>query len=180
MSPVDFRYNDIRLRWQIYPIRSGNIIMPFESGPYLSAAFLCERVLIEADGVKSAIRIVDRINHQPVVSETAAGMEPFDFRLFLLLRFKSGSARGPMQLEVRFVKPSGESPPPLKQTVNFEGEDDRGIDIVARFDLKLDQAGLFWFDVLLENERVTRIPLRVVYLPRIRQRSGSTGGPSQQ
>ena len=153
--------------------------MSFESGPYLSAAFLCERVLTESDGVKSAIRIVDRIQHRPVVSATTTVMEPFDFRLFLLLKFKSGSARGPMSLEVRFSKPSGESPTPIQQTVNFEGEDDRGVDVIAGMQLKLEQAGLYWFNVYLEGERVTSIPLRVIYLPQVRQRSGSVEGPSQ-
>ena len=33
---------------------------PFERGPYLSAALLCERVPREGDGVKSALRISDR------------------------------------------------------------------------------------------------------------------------
>ena len=151
--------------------------MPFDSGPYLSAAVLCEKVLTEADGVKSAIRIIDRINHSPAVAETAAPMAPFDIQLSLLLKFKSGSARGPMSLEVRFTKPSGESPTPVQQTVNFEGEDDRGIDIVAGLRLKVDQAGLHWFDVYLEGERVTRVPLRVVYLPQIAPRTGSADGP---
>ena len=80
--------------------------MPFDTGPYLSSALLCEKVLVENDGVKSAIRIVDRINHSPIVSDTAEAMKPFDLPLFLLLKFKSGSARGPMLLKVRFNAPS--------------------------------------------------------------------------
>ena len=141
--------------------------MSFERGPYLSAAFLCERVLSETDGVKSAIRIVDRINHSPAVLDVAEVMNPFDFRLFLLLKFKSGAARGPMALEVRLTKPSMESSVTVQQTLNFEGEDDRGVDIVAGMELRLEEAGVHWFDLNLEGERVTRIPLRVVYLPRV-------------
>lgn len=151
--------------------------MPFDGGPYLSAAFLCERVLAEADGTKSAIRIVDRINHRPTVSEPAEELKPFGLRLFLFLRFKSGSARGPMALEVRLTKPSMESRTPIQQSVNFEGEDDRGIDFVAGLDLRVDEAGLHWLDVFLEGELVTRIPLRVVYLPQVRRRGGQAGGP---
>ena len=33
---------------------------PFERGPYIQVAAFCERVLQEADGVVSLIRIVDR------------------------------------------------------------------------------------------------------------------------
>lgn len=32
-------------------------------GPFLSAALLCEKVLVEQDGIKSAIRIIDRVTH---------------------------------------------------------------------------------------------------------------------
>ena len=151
--------------------------MPFDSGPYLSAAIICEKVLSEADGVKSAIRIIDRINHSPAVAQTSAAMQPFDLQLSLLIKFKSGSARGPMSLEVRFSQPSGESPTPVQQIVNFEGEDDRGVDIVAGLRLKVAQAGLHWFDVYLEGERVTRVPLRVVYLPQLARPSGPADGP---
>jgi len=28
-----------------------------------------------------------------------------------------------------------------------------------------DQEGLYWFDVIFQNERITRIPLRVIYQP---------------
>ena len=146
--------------------------MPFESGPYLSAAFLCEKVLTESDNVKSAIRIVDRVTHTVVRPDPPPTMEPFEHQLVLYLRFKSGSARGPMSLEVRFTKPSGESPTPLQQTINFEGEDDRGTDVVGNMNLKLDLAGLYWFDVYLDRERLTRIPLRIVYFPQIRQTGG--------
>jgi hypothetical protein len=38
-------------------------------GPYIGAAFLCEKILQEKDGVLSAIRIVDRITHSAVGPE---------------------------------------------------------------------------------------------------------------
>lgn len=143
--------------------------MPFESGPYLSAAFLCEKVLEEKDGVKSAIRIIDRITHTVVGPNPPEELQPFDYRITLFLKFKSGTARGPMQLQIRLTKPSGESPPSTRHTLNFEGEDDRGVDIAADMIMKLDQVGLHWFDISLAGERVTRIPLRVIYLPQVTQ-----------
>ena len=153
--------------------------MLFESGPYLCAAFLCEKVLTESDSVKSAIRIVDRVTRTVAVPEPQQTMEPFNHQLCLFVKFKSGTARGPMTLQVRFVKPSGESATPLHRTVNFEGEDDRGIDVVANMNLKLDMAGLYWFDRYLDSERVTRIPLRVIYLPQVSRTGGSSERPSQ-
>ena len=148
---------------------------PFNQGPYLSAAFFCERVLTERDGVASAIRIVDRVNRTVIMPDPPDVMEPFDYQLFLFVSFKAGKARGPMPLEIRMEKPSGTSPRPSRQTVNFEGDDERGVNVIAEMTMRLDVAGLYWFDVQLDGQRVTRIPLRVVYLPQISQTSVPPG-----
>ena len=83
----------------------------------------------------------------------------------LLVRFKSGAARGAHQLRVLIEKPSGESSSIINQAILFEGEDDRGADIVGG--LTLDMTGLYWFDIHLNEVRITRVPLRIVYLPRV-------------
>lgn len=147
---------------------------PFVGGPYLEVAVLCEKVLQETDGVKSAIRIVDRINRAMPAME----MEPFDYELTLFIRLKSGSARGAMTLQIRMLRPSGESPEPIKASVIFEGEDDRGVDVVVGMKLKFTQVGLYWFVISLRDVEVTRIPLRVVYIPQIMQLTPGGGNPT--
>ena len=151
--------------------------MLFEQGPYLLAAFLCEKVLEERDGVKSAIRIIDRVTRTKIGPSPPETMEPFDYDATLLIKLKSGWARGPFPLHVRLVKPSGESPPPLQQTVHFEGEEDRGVDIVVNMKLKFDMTGIHWFQVYLRDVCLTQIPLRVIYMPQVRQIYGPSGGP---
>jgi len=151
--------------------------IPFEEGPYLSAAFLCEKVLEERDGVKSAIRIIDRVTRTVVGPSPPDTMEPFDYDATLLVRLKSGWARGSYPLRIRLVKPSGASPPPLQQTVYFEGEEDRGIDVVVNMRIKFEITGIYWIEVYLGEVRLTRIPLRVIYMPQVRQMYGPSGGP---
>ncbi len=143
----------------------------FPNGPFLQTAIICERVLVEQDGVKSAIRIYDR--HLRTASGPAPPleMEPYDMDLTLLLRFKSGSARGTLPLEIRLEKPSGESVLVGSQAVMFEGEDDRGTDVVVSLSLRIELTGLYWFDIHLDNVRVTRVPLRIVYLPQVTTRA---------
>ena len=136
----------------------------FRDGPYFQGAILCEKVLSEQDGVKSAIRIFDRHTRTVAGPTPPIEMEPFTIEASLLLRFKSGSARGPHQLRVVLEKPSGESAPIVNQAILFEGEDDRGTDVVGGLTLGLDLAGLYWFDIYLDDTRITRVPLRVVYL----------------
>jgi hypothetical protein len=142
---------------------------PFTGGPYLEAAFICEKVLQESDGIKSAIRIIDRLNRHVSSLKAPMEMEAFEHEMFLFIRFKSGSARGPMAFQLKMVKPSGESPIPFRSTVIFEGEDDRGVDIVTQMRIKFDQAGLYWFWVSLNEIMITRIPFRIVYIPQIIQ-----------
>ena len=150
----------------------------FSQGPHLAAAVLCERILTEADGVVSAIRIVDRINHVVASPNPPETMEPFDYEMTLFVSFKAGSARGPMPLVIRVQKPSGTSSSPFRQTVNFEGDDERGINVVGIMKMRLDTPGLHWFDLFLGEHRVTRIPLRLVYLPQITPTATPESGPT--
>jgi len=137
---------------------------PFERGPYLAAAVLCERVLTEQDGVNSLIRIVDRITHTARGPEPPLELQAFSYTLWLYLSFKSGSARGVKDLSVRIQKPSGQSPSAQTLPVHFEGEDDRGANIVLQLQLQIDVVGVWWFDITLDGVHVTRLPLRIIYL----------------
>lgn len=147
---------------------------PDELGPYLSAAFICEKVLREPDGVISAIRIIDRLTHAVPGPDV---MEPFHYRLSLVIAFKSGEALGNYQVSIQPIKPdSNEKLPPAVYPVNFEMPADRGVGICADVQIVFDVPGLWWFDIYLSGQdkvrRVTRIPFRIVYLPQPVQTSG--------
>lgn len=141
-------------------------------GPYLVTAVLCEKVLEEKDGVISAIRIVDRIVHSAVGPEAPEEMPPIPVNLIGLITFKSGAARGRHTVRLRPQAPAGLNLPDIALPVHFEGED-RGANLVVQLGLQAAQEGLYWFDVLLDDELVTRMPLRIMY-----QRL-QTGGHSQ-
>ena len=153
-------------------------------GPYITA-LLCEKVLEEKDGIKSAVRLIDRITHVRVGQDVPSTLPPFDYPISLMIKLKSGQARGTYSIVVHLVKPSGESREVVRRAVNFEGDDDRGIDIVGQLGLRIEMTGLYWFEICLEDrgrsEVLTRLPLRVVYLPQTQPRSGesSSGGDLQ-
>jgi len=138
-----------------------------QTGPFLSVACLCEKLLQEADGVKSAIRIVDRLTIQAAGPQPPTEMPVIPYKVVLFIRFKSGRARGPMSLQVTVVNPAGESKSIVNSTVMFEGEDDRGIDAVCNLSMEFKQAGIYWFYIDLDGVNLTRLPFRVVYLPQI-------------
>lgn len=48
--------------------------------------------------------------------------------------------------------------------VLFEGED-RGVNLVLNLNMTLNLEGVYWFGVSLENQLLTKIPLRILYQP---------------
>jgi len=136
----------------------------FQDGPHLQVATLCEKVLVEKDGVKTAVRMVDRLTatiRHPDAPETMPKMVR---DLALLVKFKKGKAGSKHELRVDFVKPTGKVASSFSQTLVFEGGPERGLDFVANTRIELDSDGLYWFDVYLDEIRVTRIPLKMIYI----------------
>ncbi len=132
------------------------------SGPYVQAAAICERVLQEKDGVLSLIRLVDRF------TITAAGvappneMPPSNVSVNIVIMLKSGFVRARHTLKIAPVTPSEKALPEFSTGVLFEG-DDRGVNVIFNATVLAREEGLYWFDVLLEDQLLTRIPLRIVY-----------------
>jgi len=80
----------------------------------------------------------------------------------ILISLKSGKARGRNTIRLRPEAPSGLKFPDQLLPVLFEGED-RGVNLILNLNLVVEQEGVYWFDVLLEEQLLTRIPLRVLY-----------------
>lgn len=70
------------------------------------AAFLCDRILIETDGVKSAIRIVDRVTRNLASQNPPEQMAPFDYDLTLLVSLKAGWTHGSYPPELMSSAPT--------------------------------------------------------------------------
>ena len=136
----------------------------FQDGPHLVTAVICEKVLEEKDGVKTAVRIVDRFTQVFVTRPGVDTIPPMNRRLALLIRFKKGEAGDKHELKLDMIKPAGESTAKVSQTLVFEGGPDRGIDLVSNLDLQFDRDGVYWVDVYLDEIRVTRLPMRVIFI----------------
>src|SRR6266536_3431498 len=131
--------------------------------PYLTAALLCERILVEKDNVKSIIRIVDKITHTVEGPDPPHVMEPFTHTLSMLVAFRRGETVESRQLGVVIVGPTGNRTDIVGSPVNFEGEPGSGIDVLGQFTMNIEQAGIYWFEISIDGQIITRIPLRVVY-----------------
>lgn len=131
-------------------------------GPYLIAALLCEAVLQEKDERISIIRMIDRVTLTAPAASSPEVLPPLPLNLNALISFKSGSARGRHTVKWRIETPSGIKLPEQLLPVLFEGED-RGVNLILHINMVVDQEGVYWFDVLLEDQLLTRIPLRILY-----------------
>lgn len=139
------------------------------SGPYLVAALLCEKVLQEKDETISVIRIIDRITLTVSALGSPETIPSTTINLSALISLKSGSAKGRGTVKLRVETPSGLKLPDQLLPVLFEG-DDRGVNLIIAFNMVIDQEGVYWFDILLDEQLFTRIPLRILY-----QRIGQSG-----
>lgn len=131
-------------------------------GPWLSLAVICEKVIEDKENRLSLIGLMDRITFAAAGPEAPAQMPPVTISLMVVVGFKSGFARGSYMVGMQPVSPSGKRGPLLSTQLLFEGED-RGANFISQVMANLTEPGLHWFDIMLENRVVTRIPLRIVY-----------------
>jgi hypothetical protein len=145
-------------------------IEPGLSGPHLSAAFLCEKVLHERDGVASFIRVVDRftVAVPPKLPENVIlppGMFPPPIvQFFLAVSIKSGTlTTGQYQMTIKLSKDGAIKLPDNELKVFLNGSDDNGVLVILPVNLPNPEEGLYWFDIYFETGLITRVPLRILY-----------------
>ena len=141
----------------------------FEQGPYVKAAFFCEQVLREADGVVSPIRVVDRVEQTAHGPEAPDEMPPLSLRLYAVVMLVPGRTQGRHAVRLEVESPAGELRAIGAHDLMFEA-DDKSVVLITEMNAIFSQEGLYWMKVSFDGEQVTRSPLRVIY-----QRLGSQG-----
>ncbi len=141
------------------------------TGPHLTMAVLCEKVLHEQDGVISAIRIIDQLTQTATGPDAPEQMTPFLVNnLTMLITIKSDQARGRHGIRVRPEAPGGVQLPALEQAITIQSGP-TGVNLIMPLILPIDREGAYWFDVFLTgpapqpNRLLTRVPLEIIYSP---------------
>lgn len=136
------------------------------SKPYIQAACVCEKILLEDGKVPSLIRLIDVVHLDfskiPDVQGAPKGME---YSIFIGL--KSGDLKGDFQLGIRLRRPDGGTEKTEYVPVNFQGGG-HGNNIRLNAVLIDPTNGLYWTELLWGEEILTRIPLEI----RITQAAG--------
>ncbi len=136
---------------------------PLSGGPYLLVACICENVVERRDAVLTLVNIVDRVTFAVQSERPPETMPPVDWKGNLVVIMKAGRARGRHELRVTPELPGGGSLRSAAMSIFFEGADDRGVQVIMPLHMSLDQEGLYWFNLELDGEEITRLPLRTVY-----------------
>jgi len=139
--------------------------------PYLTAALFCERVLQEKDESITVVRIADKINYGvqfiPPVGVTAQS-PPLPMKPVIdiqgLISIKSGPVTGDHALKIVTERPDGQRRDVATHPVKLLGKD-HGVSLILHLGLIAELDGLYWFDVLFDDEVLTRVPLIIIPAP---------------
>lgn len=141
------------------------------TGPHLTMAVLCEKVLHEHDGVISAIRIIDQLTQTATGPEPPEQMPPFISNdLTMVITVKSDQARGRYGIRLRPEQPGGVQLPATEQAITIQ-PGAAGVNLIMPLVLPIAHEGVYWFDVFLTarppqpDRLLTRVPLEVIYSP---------------
>ena len=127
--------------------------------PFVQLAVICQTAMQEVTGFLSIIRILDRLPLQGFTDQ----MQPQPLnQLTLAVILKSGEMYGKYTLKIVPETPSGKRLQPAEMPVLFE-RGERGVGVVMPLNFMAEEEGLYWFDVAIEQDILTRIPLRVMY-----------------
>lgn len=129
--------------------------------PHLACALLCENVLQEGS-VATLVRVIDTWH----VEGNAPSLPPGVVQAHLYVAFKSGRARGKYALRLVLNDPDGgQKELPLNEEakrLDFKGGDAGcAVNVISR--LGVSRPGVYWIDVMIEGELVTRVPMKIVY-----------------
>ena len=132
-------------------------------GPFLTTAFICEKALNEKDGVQSFIRVFDRLSINFSTGEDIEDKRNRTVAITLAVVFKSGDFKGTKSLEIRVNRTARNETKPLGKPLEiaFEGGE-HGPGVIVEVLFAAFEPDLVWFEVVLDKQIVSKIPLRIV------------------
>lgn len=130
-------------------------------GPYITAAFFCENILTERDGVVSAIRLIDRITFNTQTTSSS----PKIYNLNLFISLKTGEKPGVTKIKIEGRKPNPPHLPNIEKSIHLDQPASRGANLHIKATIEFDQPGVWWFYVYVNEYERTRVPLEVIWLP---------------
>lgn len=135
----------------------------FEGGPYVKCAAFCERVIEGKDSVLSLIRVIDRLISTATGPAPPQDMPTVTLAFTAVLSFVAGRARGRHEVRVEREAPNGERRPVWSGSILVNGEESAH-NLLLNLNETFDLEGIYWYDIFLEAQLITRMPMQVSYM----------------
>lgn len=135
-----------------------------KQGPFVLFAVLCQRAQQDQYGALSIINVLEQLVVGPGerAEQAPETMPSFRFQANLAVCLASGWRTGTGSLSILPVRPSGETLDAVDQIVEFRGGDHR-VTMISNVSMDMTEEGIYWFEVRVDGQRLTQIPLRVSY-----------------
>ncbi len=136
--------------------------MASSDGPYLLMAVLCQNAQQDQYGSFSVINVLEQLVAGTNDPNAPDEMPTFRFQGHLAVQVAAGNSKGSHTLSIVPIQPSGKKLEPVGQRIQFKGIDHRAT-FISNVSMDIEEEGLYWFNVLLDDRVMTRIPLRIRY-----------------
>jgi len=130
-------------------------------GPFLAAAFFCDKVLDEKDDVLSAIRIVNKITLTASSPEITLEINPAKINLMGLVSIRAGGVKGNHKIKVMSDSEILSEPSQIAVDISFDGNDDATNNVIITLGIEVKREGMIWFGVFFDDKLLTKMPLRI-------------------
>jgi hypothetical protein len=139
-----------------------------QPGPWLRAALVCERIILEADGTPTLVRVIDRVYGTRMTfgptghladapADAAVSEATLPLQMFLFISWMTGPVQVERDVEIRLERPDGSRVTLFSDHITFEGGY-LALNIHLGMFLDAESKGLFIADVLVSGQLQTRIP----------------------
>lgn len=139
--------------------------------PYLAAAVICEKTLQEADKVVTVMRIIDTIGVDAPEFDVAKKKSLKEGKglmmtmpLTLYLCFRRGNTVDDLPFQINYVDPNKKvHKRAVFGTLHFKGDFSQGygINIFVPLHIAWERPGLYWYEIEVAGNVITRVPLIV-------------------
>ncbi len=131
-------------------------------GPYLLMAVLCQRADQDQYGSFNVINVLEQLVVGSDDPDAPVEFPGFRLEAQLVVSLASGERLGDGTITIEPTDPALNRLEAVSQDVRFSGEDHR-VTIVSNVSLDVEHTGVYWFNILLDSEILSRVPLRIGY-----------------
>ena len=135
-------------------------------GPFLSAAIICEAVMQDAANKMSAFGISDGLVaylSKDAPANIPSEENPAIIQLNMLIIIRSGDSPGKHMMKISALAPDGKRTTVHEQELILTDPPHGGFQLKIVAQVSLSSNGIYLFDVILDNKRITRMPYNVEF-----------------